>query len=139
MEVNMNAAIVMEFIRAINEADVDKIYALMTDDHVFVDSQNNKVVGKDSMKQAWVDFYKLFPDYRLEVNEVITKNEVVMVSGFASGTYKNLRHEDKDNSWIVPAAWKAVVTNGKIELWQIFADMSKAYEIVRRYAGTEIA
>jgi limonene-1,2-epoxide hydrolase len=135
----MNAAIVMEFIRAINEADVDKIYALMTDDHVFVDSQNNKVVGKDSMKQAWVDFYKLFPDYRLEVNEVITKNEVVMVNGFASGTYKNLRHEDKDNSWIVPAAWKAVVTNGKIELWQIFADMSKAYEIVRRYAGTEIA
>jgi ketosteroid isomerase-like protein len=135
----MNAAIVMEFIRAINEADVDKIYALMTDDHVFVDSQNNKVVGKDSMKQAWVDFYKLFPDYRLEVNEVITKNEVVMVSGFASGTYKNLRHEDKDNSWIVPAAWKAVVTNGKIELWQIFADMSKSYEIVRRYAGTEIA
>jgi limonene-1,2-epoxide hydrolase len=139
MEVIMNAAIVMEFIRAINEADVDKIYALMTDDHVFVDSQNNKVVGKDSMKQAWVDFYKLFPDYHLEVNEIITKNEVVMVNGFASGTYKNLRHEDKDTTWIVPAAWKAVVTNSKIELWQIFADMSKAYEIVRWYAGTEIA
>lgn len=132
----MNAQIVMEFIRAINSADVEKIHSMMTHDHVFVDSQNNKVVGNDAMKQAWIDFYKLFPDYHMEVNEVITKNDIVLVTGLASGTYKNLKHEDKDTGWIVPACWKAIIKDEKIELWQIFADMSKAYEIVRRYSGT---
>ncbi len=133
----MYAQTVINFIKAINEADVDKIYNLMTDDHVFVDSQNNKTLGKEPMKQAWIDFYKLFPDYHLEVNEVLTKNEVVIVTGIASGTYKNLKFEEKDNSWIVPAAWKAIVKDDKIELWQIFADMSKAYEIVKRNTSTE--
>ncbi len=134
----MNAQIVLHYIRAINEADVDAICMLMTDDHVFVDSQNNKVLGKEPMRQAWIDFYKLFPDYHLEVNEILTRNEVVIVTGLASGTYKNLKHEDKDNSWIVPAAWKAIVKDGKVELWQIFADMSKAYEIVKRYASAPL-
>jgi len=130
----MNGQYVLEFIRAINEADVEKLYGLMTENHTFVDSQNNKVIGRDAMKQAWIDFYKLFPDYNLVVNEVVTKNDLVIVTGIASGTYKNLRTEGKDSSWVVPAAWKAIVKDGKIELWQIFADMSKAYEIVKRYA-----
>ena len=130
----MNGQYVLEFIRAINEADVEKLYELMTENHTFVDSQNNKVIGRDAMKQAWIDFYKLFPDYNLVVNEVVTKNDLVIVTGIASGTYKNLRTEGKDNSWVAPAAWKAIVQDGKIELWQIFCDMSKAYEIVKRYA-----
>jgi hypothetical protein len=90
------------------------------------------------MKQAWIDFYKLFPDYNIEINEVVTKNDIVIVTGFSSGTYKNLKDEDKDNSWIVPAAWKAALKDGKIKLWQIFADMSKAYEIVKRNTDSQI-
>jgi len=132
----MNTQIVLDFIRAINGADVEAISFLMTDDHVFVDSQNNKVRGKEAMKQAWVEFDKLFPDYHIEVNETLTKNDIVIVTGLASGTYKKLMDEDRDNSWIVPACFKAIIKNGKIELWQIFADMSKAYEIVKRYSGT---
>ena len=125
---------VLQFIKAINEADIDKICSLMTDDHVFVDSQNNKVLGKERMREAWIGFYKLFPDYHIEINEVFSKDNVILVTGIASGTYKHLTSEHKENFWIVPAAWKAVVSNEKIEFWQIFADMSKAYEIIKRYA-----
>lgn len=132
----MNTRIVLDFIRAINAADVDSISFLLTEDHAFVDSQNNKVIGKEAMTEAWKAFYKVFPDYHIEVNETLAKEDIVMVTGFASGTYKNLKHEDIDTSWIVPACFKAILKDGKIELWQIFADMSKAYEIVKRYSGS---
>ena len=132
----MNAQIVMEFIKAINAADVEGIYNLLTDDHVFTDSQNNKIVGKDAMKQAWIEYYKLFPDYHIEINDVLVKNDIVVVTGYANATYKNLKHESKDNSWIIPACFKAIIKDNKIELWQIFADMTKAYEIVRRNTGS---
>lgn len=132
----MNTQFVLDYIRAINAANIDAISNLMTEDHVFVDSQNNKVIGKTAMTDAWIAFYKLFPDYHIEVNETVCKNDIVMVTGIASGTYKNLKHEDMETSWIVPACFKAIVKDGKIELWQIFADMSKAYEIVKRYSGS---
>jgi len=133
----MNAQVVLEFIRAINAADVEKMCSLMTEHHVFTDSQNNKVIGRDAMKQAWIEYYKLFPDYHIEVNDVLEKHDIIVVTGYAGATYKNLRHEDKDNSWIVPACFKAIVADGKIELWQVFADMTKAYEIVKRFAKVE--
>ncbi len=59
----MNTEVIFEFIDAINNASIDKISNLLTDDHVFIDSQDNKTTGKENMKQSWITYFELFPDY----------------------------------------------------------------------------
>jgi hypothetical protein len=39
---NMDKKIVYDFVNAINEHNVEKIYSLMTDDHTFVDAHGNE-------------------------------------------------------------------------------------------------
>ena len=45
--------IVLAFIKAINDHDVDKIYDLMSDDHIFIDGSGGIHVGKTDMKVGW--------------------------------------------------------------------------------------
>ena len=56
-----NAEIVNSFIQAINDHDVDKIYTLMSDDHIFVDGYGDKHVGKNGMKEGWQQYYSMVP------------------------------------------------------------------------------
>lgn len=132
----MIAQVALEFIRAINEHDMEKLCALMTDDHAFVDSQDNKVIGKEEMCRVWKEYFAWFPDYHIELNDVLEKNDIVVITGFASGTWKNLRDEVQSNYWIVPAAFKVIIRDGKVELWQVFADASKMMEVVRKNTGS---
>lgn len=118
----MNTKITLEFVDAINKADIDKICSLMSDDHVFIDSQDSRVIGKDNMKPGWLEYFKLFPDYNIEIEETFEKNELVCLLGYASGTYRNLQNETNSNHWRIPAAWKAIVHNNQIKHWQVYAD-----------------
>ena len=43
-------AVVLVFLDAINARDVDKLCALMSEDHIFVDGLGNQVRGKESMR-----------------------------------------------------------------------------------------
>lgn len=72
-----NSEIVNSFIQAINDHDVDKIYNLMSDDHIFVDGYGDKHVGKTGMKEGWQQYYKMFPDYKVEIKDV-TENESII-------------------------------------------------------------
>jgi ketosteroid isomerase-like protein len=45
--------IVQAFVKAINDHDVDKIYDLMPENHVFIDGYGEKHVGKNGMKEGW--------------------------------------------------------------------------------------
>ena len=128
----MNRNIVLDFVEAINSANVDKIYNLMTDDHLFVDSQDNRVIGKENMKQAWIGYFALFPDYRIEINEIFEKDALICVLGYASATYKNLKNENNGNYWRIPAAWTAVVKDNLIQVWQVYADNSIMQDIINK-------
>ena len=127
----MNKQIVQNFANAINEHDVDKICSLMTDDHKFIDSQGNEVVGKDKMKAGWIGYFQLFPDYKIEITDIFLDGDIVVAVGFASGTFQG-RTEIKENSWHLPASWKAVIKNGKICLWQVYADSKIPYDIITK-------
>jgi ketosteroid isomerase-like protein len=128
----MNARIALDFIRAINEHDLERLCSLMTDDHAFVDSQDNKVIGREEMCRVWKEYFSWFPDYHIEINDVLEKQDVVVITGFANGTWKNLKSEVKDSSFIVPAAFKVIIKDSKVELWQVFADASRMMEVVKR-------
>ena len=128
---DMNKQLVYSFISAINEHNVDKICSLMTDDHKFIDSQGNEAVGKEQMRAGWIGYFKLFPDYEIEVTDILTNSEIVAAFGFASGTLQGLK-EYKENHWRLPASWKVIIRNDKIQLWQVYADAKIPYDIMMR-------
>jgi ketosteroid isomerase-like protein len=125
-------SVVKDFITAINGANIEKIGSLMTDDHIFVDSQDNKSIGKDKMKQAWVGYFELFPDYKIEITETFEKDSLICIIGYASATYKNLKNSSNTNHWRIPAAWKAIIQDNKIKHWQVYADNIVVMDIINR-------
>jgi ketosteroid isomerase-like protein len=85
----MRKRIILEYINAINETEIDKLYSLMASNHLFIDSQDNKVSGKEAMRQSWIGYFKMFPDYQIEIVEIIEEDSSFALFGYASGTYKN--------------------------------------------------
>jgi len=128
----MYTKIILDFVDAINHADIDKMIELMADDHVFVDSRDNKSTGKELLKQAWMFYFDLFPDYNIEITGMLQKKSLLCMYGYASGTYKNLKNADNSNYWRIPAAWTAVIKNNRIKYWQVYADNGVVFDIVNR-------
>ena len=128
----METTIVSGFVDAINSANVDKMVALMANDNLFIDSQDNKMVGKDNLRQAWIGYFDLFPDYKIEINEIFANDSVICMFGYAGGTYRNLIEEDNRNHWRIPAAWRVIVTDDHIKSWQVYADNIIVRDIINR-------
>ncbi len=128
----MKNQVVSDFVDAINEADPEKIVSLLTEDHIFIDSQDNKVTGKDNLRLAWTGYFGLIKDYRIEINETIENKSVVYMTGYACGDCKKPENEGPFVHWKIPAAWKAVISDNKIKSWQVYADNSVVIEILNR-------
>ena len=124
--------IILNYIDAINKADIDGMLNIMTDDHILIDSQNNKMTGKDNLREAWIGYFGLFPDYKIEVNEILEKDALICILGHASGTYKNMKNKDNSNYWRIPIALTAIIKDNHIRQWQIYADNLIVMDIIRR-------
>jgi ketosteroid isomerase-like protein len=122
--------IVLAFVKAINDHDVDKIYDLMSDGHVFIDGSGGKHVGKTGMKEDWQDYYQMFPDYSIQITDVLEDNSIIGLFGHASGSYRIVKNET--NFWKTTAAWKVTVENKKIMNWQVFCDYTQLMEIIKK-------
>jgi ketosteroid isomerase-like protein len=123
---------VLAFVKAINDHDVDKIYDLMSDDHVFIDGYGEKHVGKNGMKEGWQNYYQMFPDYIIEITDFFEHKSVFGLFGYASGTYKKNENKSNSNFWKTTAAWKAVVEHKKIKHWQVYCDYTRLMEIINK-------
>jgi len=121
---------VLAFFNAINSADVEELCALMSEDHVFVDGLGNRMQGREAMRKGWVGYFQLFPDYRVSHEEIFSNGEIVAAFGSAEGTYAKDGKLPKENHWRVPAAWKAVVRDGFISEWHVYADNQPARKIM---------
>ena len=119
---------VLAFIDRINAHDVEGLAALMSDDHTFIDAHGNQVSGRDKMTAGWRGYFEWFPDYFIEIVDVFEKGDSLALFGFAGGSFKNKPME----SWRLPAAWKAIVKDGRVTLWQVFADTRIPFEIIER-------
>jgi ketosteroid isomerase-like protein len=133
----MKKQIVTDFIDAINSGNPERLYSLLSDDHQFIDSLDNRITGREIIRQAWIQYYEFFPDYSIEVNEIIEKDPLICILGYASGTYKNRKNSSNSNYWRVPAAWTAIVAEGQVKQWQVYADNTRALAIVNANQATE--
>jgi ketosteroid isomerase-like protein len=127
-----NIILLRQFVDAINMSDVDRIYHLMADDHLFIDAHGNQVEGRENMKQSWIGYFEMFPDYKIEVNDILQKDSLLCILGYAGGTYKNLKNKENSNYWRVPAAWAVVIEEDRVKKWQVYADNIFPVEIYNR-------
>jgi len=121
---------VKAFITAINRRNPSEISGLMTEDHAFVDSGGQTIAGRANMTASWEAYFRMFPDYEIRIESILGERALVAVFGFASGTYNGKRGLVPENRIEMPAAWKAVVSNGKIKLWQVYTDWTEGAKII---------
>jgi uncharacterized protein (TIGR02246 family) len=124
--------VVRAFIAAINRQDLADMSNLMAAEHTFVDSEGATVSGREQMMEAWKAFFGMFPDYRIEVEAVLSAGDVVAVFGSASGTYAGTRGPVAENHIKMLAAWRAAVTGGTVTSWQVYADWTEGHRIIRQ-------
>jgi uncharacterized protein (TIGR02246 family) len=124
--------IVLEFINRINQRDADKLAELMTEDHVFVDGLGQAVRGREAMRAAWQGYYAFCPDYWVSHGKILSDGNVVAVFGAAGGTIAADGKLPPENKWRTPAAWLAVVENGLLQEWRVYADNKPVYDIMAK-------
>lgn len=120
------------FVSEINSHSADGIASFLSDDHIFIDAQGNKTEGKDNVKSGWEEYFKMFPDYKITVESFNYNATVFLAAGTAEGTFGGTKNASGDNHWKIPAAWKAIIENGKVKQWQVFADTKIPFEVMNR-------
>jgi ketosteroid isomerase-like protein len=132
--------IAMDFIKRINAGDISALCELMTEGHVFQDALGKRFIGRETMRQGWTMYFKLVADYQVHADEFFQTDVRVAIFGTASGRYVGPHgpgtkagngapvQPSADSAigpngfWEVPAAWRAVVQDGKIAEWRVYAD-----------------
>lgn len=122
--------VVAAFIAAINRHVLSEISGLMTEDHTFVDSGGGSQSGRENMTAGWKEYFRMFPDYRIQIENILADKGLVAVFGSASGTYNGKRGLVPENRIEMPAAWRAVVVKGKVKQWQVYADWTEGSKII---------
>ena len=123
---------VLDFLDRINKGDADKLAELMSEDQVFIDSLGNTMQGREKMRAGWRGYYSFCPDYWVTHEEILGNGNIVAVFGAAGGTIAANGKLPPENKWRTSAAWLAVVENGLLKKWQVYADNKPVYEITAK-------
>ena len=123
-----NKETILAFIELINAHDAEGLSALMSDDHTFIDAHGNQVTGRDKMVPGWRGYFAWFPDFLIEITDMFADGDTFALFGFAGGSFQGKQTE----SWHLPAAWKVSLSDGRVSLWQVFADTKIPFEIMER-------
>ena len=124
--------VVVQFEHAINSRSADAICSLMTGDGEFIDSLGNRIQGTEKLRAAWTGYFKMVPDYSISHSDIFAEGNSVAVFGWAQGTFSKDGQLAKENFWKTPAAWRAVVKENKIALWQVYADNEPIRALMRK-------
>jgi ketosteroid isomerase-like protein len=114
------------FVEAINRQDVEGLVGLMTEGHRFTDSLGNVVAGRETMRGAWLGYFRMVPDYRIDVAEAFADGAVVVMLGSAGGTYA-----PAGEHWTTPTVVRAKVEDGLVAEWSVFADNEPVRRLMR--------
>ena len=118
---------VVAFFDAINQRDPDKLAALMTEDHIFIDSLGASVRGREKMRAGWGAYFAMCTDYRVSHEDIFHTGSIVAAFGSAGGAIREIK-------WQTPAAWRVVVLDGLIQEFRVYADNKPVYDILAKSA-----
>jgi uncharacterized protein (TIGR02246 family) len=127
--------VALAFVDRINDGDVAGIAALLTEDHEFVDTAGESFRGRETLRQGWIGYFQLFPDYRIAVEHVHVDGDRVALLAVTSGTLsaegaETLRRPDGTlpaaDELQGPVILTAQVRDGQIAQWRVFWDTPEA-------------
>jgi uncharacterized protein (TIGR02246 family) len=119
---NSAESIAQAFVRAINRQDADRLAALMTPSHRFIDSLGEVMEGREKMREGWAAYFRMVPDYSIAIEEIYLSEPVVVLLGVAEGTYARDGKLNPENRWKTPVAIRALVEDGLVAEWRVYAD-----------------
>ena len=108
--------IALQFNEYINEQNITGLCNLMTDDHTFIDREGVTDKGKESMTKGWIEFIRNFPDYRNTFTRVESRDNLVILIGYAYWSEEN-KYD--------PAIWTAKIENDHVAEWRIYEDTAE--------------
>jgi ketosteroid isomerase-like protein len=114
--------VVLRLVDRINAHDVDGLAALLTTDHRFIDSMGAESSGRATLQAGWKQYFRMVPDYRVDVERTFGEGRDVVLLGVARGTYTADGALRAENRWTTPAAWRARVHDELVAEWQVYAD-----------------
>ncbi len=132
--------IALEFVQRINERDVAKLGEMMTEDHRFIDIAGELWQGRRIMMSNWEEYYRIFPDYTIEIERAIPVGNFVILIGVSDGNLSEhgrevLRRDDGTapprDELQGPAVWTAIVDSEKIRQWRVYPDTQEVRERLR--------
>lgn len=103
----------LQFNECINNQDIIGLSNLMTEDHTFIDRKGEIDKGKESMTKGWIDFFNQFPEYKNTFTRVESRNELVILLGYARWSIDS--SEDH-------AIWTATIKDDLVAEWRIYHD-----------------
>ena len=118
-------AIALNFVAAINAADLTTLRELMTGDHTFTDARSLSFTGADKMIAGWQYFFQAFPNYRIHIDHTFTQANRVALFGHAQGGWR-IDGKILPGNWRVNAAWLAEIADSKVHHWTVFCDTAWA-------------
>jgi ketosteroid isomerase-like protein len=127
---------VLAFLESINSGDADRVAGMLAENHLFIDGLGRAVHGRETMRAGWLGYYAMCPDYRVSHHTIFANGNRVAVFGEAGGTIASGDGQVcAENQWSTPAAWLAVVEDGLIREWRVFADNKPVYDILAKEAA----
>jgi uncharacterized protein (TIGR02246 family) len=126
---------VREFMARINQGDADRLSELMTEDHTFVDGMGQAVCGREAMRAGWRWYFAFCPDYSVTCEKILADGNAVAAFGRAGGTIAANGKLPPENRWRILAAWMAIVEDGLVKEWRVYADSKPVYEIMARLSA----
>jgi hypothetical protein len=75
------------------------------------------------MQAGWRGYFAMCPGYWIRIDRVLAENNLVLAVGEAGGTIDGV-------AWQIPAAWQAIVGEGQVKEWRVFADNKPVYDIL---------
>jgi hypothetical protein len=103
----------------------------MTPEHCFTDSLGNVITGRDTMPAGWAAYFRMVPDYSLAIDEYYSDGPAVVMLGAAGGTWSADGSLKSENRWKTPIAVRAIVEEGLIAAWRVYADNEPIREKMR--------
>jgi len=125
--------VVRAFISRINAHDNDGLVALMSPTYAFIDSLGERFPDATA-REGWKHYFSMVPDYWIRCDELIPEGAVVVVLVRAGGTLALPGGRTlPENRWETPAAWRAVVRDGKVTEWRVYCDNEPIREKMRAH------
>ena len=123
MSLKKNKAIVRRSIEAINAHDLSVVDDLVATDYV---DHTRKTHGSESLKQFLTMIFKSFPDFHLNIEDIIAEGDKVWIRSTITATHigEFAGLAPTGNKFTEPSVWIYRIIDGKIiEGWDVQDEM----------------